>query len=176
MLRTPSDVSHSGLLSLAQIRQTNRAVGHPGGWGTANGQPKTGRRGCPVGDGGAERVAQQRNARMAPPLYSTMHKVQATCTSVYLQPVGRCGPNGVRCAVVAELDEGERNGIEEEHCAYDAADGPSQKPQCLSFIIGGTPLGSPEGSANARTCTSVPLNVSVGQAVHLMRSDVVSGV
>ena len=27
---------------------------------------------------------------------------------------------------VAELDEGERNGVEEEHCAYDAADGPSQ--------------------------------------------------
>jgi hypothetical protein len=25
-----------------------------------------------------------------------------------------------------ELDEGERNGVEEEHRAYDAADGPSQ--------------------------------------------------
>ena len=35
---------------------------------------------------------------------------------------------------MAELDEGERNGIEEEHCAYDAADGPSQYPQRVSFI------------------------------------------
>ena len=38
------------------------------------------------------------------------------------------------CPLVAELDEGERNGVEEEHRAYDAADGPSQKPQRLSFI------------------------------------------
>jgi hypothetical protein len=30
--------------------------------------------------------------------------------------------------LVAELDEGQRDGVEEEHCAYDAADGPSQKP------------------------------------------------
>ena len=29
------------------------------------------------------------------------------------------------CPLVAELDEGERNGVKEEHGAYDAADGPS---------------------------------------------------
>ena len=117
---------------------------------------------------------------MAPPLYSTMHKVQATCTSVYLQPVGRCGPNGARCAVVAELDEGERNGIEEEHCAYDAADGPSQKPQCLSFIHR-RPFKAGGNLARARRQTLLcersqdlyfgTLNVSAGRAVHLTRSD-----
>jgi hypothetical protein len=40
-------------------------------------------------------------------------------------------PSGARsnlCALVAELDEGERNGVEEEHCAYlvtPPRDGPS---------------------------------------------------
>jgi hypothetical protein len=53
---------------------------------------------------------------------------------IYASGVGREEPHQKRekraqCKLsltLPELDEGERNGVEEEHSAYDAADGPSQ--------------------------------------------------